>query len=161
MALKILTTITKFFRARFTTPPMHVSDKSKPGMIGSGVNFREHNYITHTTLHHSKSAISTFVPWQIALIFSLLTLILAVFVFKPLETAITTVSILSFIYLVDVFFNLFVIMKSLHTPPEIAVGEDELSLLEFHKFPIYTILCPLYKEAHVLPQFVEAMSKMN
>ncbi len=161
MALKILTTITKFFRARFATPPKHVSDKTKPGMIGSGINFRQNNYVTHTTLHHSKSAISTFVPWQVGLIFGLLTIFMTGFVFKPLETAVVTVSILSFIYLVDVFFNLFVILKSLHMPPEIAVGEDELSLLEFHKFPIYTILCPLYKEAHVLPQFVEAMSKMD
>jgi cellulose synthase/poly-beta-1,6-N-acetylglucosamine synthase-like glycosyltransferase/glycosyltransferase involved in cell wall biosynthesis/O-antigen/teichoic acid export membrane protein len=154
------TRLGRLFQAKFGGP-QHSFDHKQPGMIGSGVSFRKNSYVTHTTLHHSKSAISTFVPWQIMLILGLATLIAAGFVFSPLNTAITLVAILSFVYLVDVFFNLFVIMKSLHMPPEISVGSDKLARLDAKKLPIYSILCPLYKEAHVLPQFVEAMSKMD
>ncbi len=148
-------------KGKYFGAPVHVDDKKSPGMIGSGVTYRKSNYITHTTLHHSKSALSTFVPWQLALILGLISLAAIGFVFVPLQTAITLVGLLSFVYLVDVFFNLFVIIKSLHIPPEISVTDDELSILDYQKLPIYTILCPLYKEAHVLPQFISAMGKMD
>lgn len=141
--------------------PTHLVDDSFPGMIGSGIKFRQNKYITHTTLHHSKSAISTFVPWQTTLILTIFGSTALGFYFNPLSTAIILVAILSFIYLLDVFFNLFVILKSLHVPPEISVTKDELDILDYVKLPIYTILCPLYKEAHVLPQFIEAMGKMD
>ncbi len=161
MASKIFTSFYKYFEALFASNPLSVSDSSMPGMIGSGVSYRKQSYITHTTLHHSKSAMSTFVAWQSTLIGLIFIFIILGFIFSPLYTAILLVSILSFIYLVDVFFNLFVIMKSLHIPPEISVTEGELALLSYKQLPTYTILCPLYKEAHVLPQFVEAMSQMD
>jgi cellulose synthase/poly-beta-1,6-N-acetylglucosamine synthase-like glycosyltransferase/glycosyltransferase involved in cell wall biosynthesis len=148
-------------RDKWFSAPIHVLNNSLPGMLGSGVNFRKNSYITHTTLHHTKSAMSTFVSWQITLISSLILAVTAGFVYAPLVTAITLVAILSAIYLVDVFFNLFVIMKSLHIPPEITVTGDKIALLDYLDLPVYSILCPLYKEAHVLPQFVAAMEGMD
>ncbi len=150
----------QYFAARFAGP-IHSEDHKQPGMIGSGVTFRRNSYITHTTLHHSKSAISTFVGWQLGLILLLTAVVAIGFVINPLSTAIVAVAILSTVYLVDVFFNLFVILKSLHMPPEISITPDNLAKLSPRDLPTYTILCPLYKEAHVLPQFIEAMQKME
>ena len=124
----------KFFttlRDRFFSVPLHTEDKTSPGMLGSGVHFRKNSYVTHTTLHHSKSALSTFVAWQLGIIALLFISVIAGFVFAPRDTAILLVGALSFVYLLDVFFNLFVIMKSLHVPPEISVTADELSLLDY------------------------------
>ena len=55
-------------RNKWFSAPVHTVDDSLPGMIGSGVYFRKNSYVTHTTLHHTRSAISTFVPWQTYLI---------------------------------------------------------------------------------------------
>ncbi len=148
-------------KSKFIGAPITLEDTSLPGMLGSGVTYRKNSYITHTTLHHSKSAMSTFVPWQTTLIVLIFATLITGFVVNPLSTAITTVGILSFVYLIDVFFNLFVILKSLHMPPEITVTTDDLASQSDRSLPVYTILCPLYKEAHVLPQFVEAMQKME
>jgi len=144
----------------FFISPTHTANDTLPGMIGSGVNFKNQTYVTHTTLHHSKSAISTFAPWQFGLIMGLIGLVSFGFIIQPLVTAIFLASLLSLIYLVDVFFNLFVILKSLHIPPEIQATLEEISALDETKLPVYSVLCPLYKEAHVLPQFVAAMEKM-
>jgi cellulose synthase/poly-beta-1,6-N-acetylglucosamine synthase-like glycosyltransferase len=71
------------------------------------------------------------------------------------------VAILSFVYFIDVVFNFFLILKSLHSPPEISPAKAEILALKDSDLPIYTILCPLYKEAHVIPQFVEAISALD
>jgi len=141
--------------------PRRILDETQLGMLGSGISFRKDRYITHTTLHHSKSAISTFLPWQLGLMIGLFSGIVLGFVIAPLTTAIILVGILSFLYLADVFFNLFVITKSLSLSSEIGVNSKQMKALDCRKLPIYTILCPLYKEVHVLPQFVKAISRLD
>jgi glycosyltransferase involved in cell wall biosynthesis/cellulose synthase/poly-beta-1,6-N-acetylglucosamine synthase-like glycosyltransferase/O-antigen/teichoic acid export membrane protein len=69
--------------------------------------------------------------------------------------------VLSTIYFVDVLFNLFLVGKSIHTPPELSFTEDQIKALKDKDLPVYTILVPLYKEANVLEGFVESMSKMD
>ena len=59
------------------------------------------------------------------------------------------------------FFNLYVVLKSLHFPPDIKISPDALTHLRDADLPMYTILCPLYKEASVLPQFVESMDALD
>ena len=43
------------------------------------------------------------------------------------------------------------LLKSLHFPPEIKVEDSEIQKLDEKNLPIYTILCPLYKEEKILP----------
>jgi cellulose synthase/poly-beta-1,6-N-acetylglucosamine synthase-like glycosyltransferase len=70
-------------------------------------------------------------------------------------------AVLSAIYFIDLLFMLYIILKSLYFPQEISVEHNEISRLLDADLPIYTILCPLYKEAHVIPQFVSAISKLE
>ncbi len=156
--------LTKYFSNSFdnhSSNPRRILDKTQLGMLGTGLSFRKNNYITHTTLHHSKSAISTFMPWQLGFVVVLFSIVTLGFVISPLTTAITIVGILSFLYLADVFFNLFVITKSLSLSSEVNVNYNQMKVLDCRKLPVYTILCPLYKEIHVLPQFVNAISKLD
>src|SRR6185437_2445894 len=44
---------------------------------------------------------------------------------------------------------------------EITATEEEIKSLKEKNLPVYSILCPLYKEAHVIPQFLEAIKKMD
>ncbi len=141
--------------------PFRILSDSEDSMIGSGFNYNRKKFTTHTTLATHESAITTFSIWQ----GSLIGLIVIAFLFSasqnPLLTAIAVTATLSAIYFIDVLFNLWVISKSLHTPPEIEISEKDIALLQDTELPIYSILCPLYKEARVLPQFVEAMSALE
>lgn len=130
-------------------------------MLGSGFAYKRKRFTTHTALSHNKSALVTMVPWQRAVL-AVFVSILALGIFiNPLQTAIICVAFLSTIYFIDVIFNLFVVLKSLHFPPEIQIGDSEVDALKDADLPVYTVLCPLYREAKVLPQFVEAMKRIE
>lgn len=93
-----------------------------------------------------------------------LILIFATLIFALyLNWYITTVILIGFItvlYFADLIFNLFLIYKSYSKNPEIKIEESKLIKLR-KDWPAYTILCPLYKEGNVLPQFISAISKLE
>ncbi len=141
--------------------PLLVEAESDLHMRGAGVKHGGQHFITHTTLHHDISALSTFSLWQKIFMF----LIFAVVVFglftDPLLTGIIFLAGISVLYFVDVIFNLVLVLRSLINPPEIISTEEELLAIDDNSLPIYSIFCPLYKEAHILPHFVDAIKKME
>ncbi|MEK7581391.1 MAG: glycosyltransferase, partial [Patescibacteria group bacterium] len=141
--------------------PQHIPPKVIGSMLGAGVGFSAKKYITHTTLPHQVSAIRGFLLWQKLTIAAVLAAISISFYMSTLTTAIVLVAILSTIYLLDVLFNFALIAKSLYSPPEISITGDELSQVDEKQLPTYTILCPLYKEAAVLPHFLDALDKLD
>lgn len=96
---------------------------------------------------------------------SLLVLISVVLIFAAFlnwfVTLIIILSFLSFLYLLDLFFNLFLISRSFSQHPEVKIDKSELELLKDEDLPVYTIFCPLYKEWQVLPQFTNAINNLN
>lgn len=145
-------------KAKKIFPLVPTTDQS---MIGAGVIFKQKRFITHTTLPSHKSAIQTFQTKQklfISLV--LLTLILGLLL-NFILTAIVFIGLLSLVYFIDVFFNLFIILKSLHLPPELGFSKNKLNQLDNQTLPKYTILCPLYKEARILPHFVKSINKLD
>ena len=130
-------------------------------MQGAGIGFKRRQYITHTTLPHHESALKGFIVWQKASVTLIVAGLAALFYFWPLNTAIGLVAVLSVVYFIDFIFNLFLIIKSLHKPPEIVISEEEIDGLQQQDLPTYTVLCPLYKEAQVLPHFLDAIEKLD
>ena len=133
-------------------------------MLGAGVSHKSREFITHSTLPHHLSAINTLVPWQKAVLLLLLLLLILGFWFFPWATAIAFVAVLTAVYFADAVFNFVLIFTSLHFPPEISISPSQLTTyLTTHnpQLPTYSILCPLYHEARVLPQFVEAISALD
>lgn len=140
--------------------PLQIVSESD-SMIGAGMYYHRRSYITHTTLDHASSAIETFSLAQKIFFITLFFLITVGLYWYGFYAAMVIVAILSTIYFIDVFFNLFLIIKSLHVPPEIVIKREEIDKLKDESLPIYTILCPLYKEAHVLPFFLESIKKLD
>lgn len=130
-------------------------------MVGAGVVHNREKLITHTTLKVKKTALYTFTTWQILAIYLALVLVEVGLILNPLITAVVVVAILSTIYFTDVLFNLLVILKSLHFPPEIVSNKDELKSLKGKNLPIYTILCPLYREAKMLSHFLKSIERLD
>lgn len=135
--------------------------KNKKNMRGAGVRHKKKQYVTHTTLPVTNSSIITFTRNQKFLIALILELSLLGFVINPVIAVSFVVAVLSFIYFSDTLFNLFVVLRSLHVPQEIVIGKTELSKLENKDLPVYTILCPLYKESHIIPQFLKNIDKLS
>src|SRR5260221_3503520 len=140
--------------------PIHIIP-DKTSMKGAGVFYKNRTYVTHTTLNHASSAIQTFLFKQKAVAFFVLALVGIGFIFAPLLTLQILVGILSTIYFIDVCFTFLLTIKSLKHQQEFAIKPAQLKSLEENDLPIYSILCPLYKEAHIIPNFLEAISKID
>jgi len=138
-----------------------IQPDNEQNMVGAGFIHKKNKFITHTTLHHDHSAIHTLHAWQSLFIFGLIGVFLLSAYVNLVNTLIAIMAVLSTIYLLDVVFNLFMVMKSLHYQYEISINDEEIQELKNSQLPIYSILCPLYKEAHMIPQFVQGISQID
>lgn len=139
----------------------HIKPREEGSMVHAGVVHKKKRLITHTTLDPQVSAMKTFTVGQI-IAFAMFALILFVgFIINPLITSITLLAFITSIYFADVLFNFYVVYKSLHHPPELLPSDEEINSLKDEDLPVYTVHCPLYKEAHILPQFLENIAKVD
>ncbi len=148
-------------RLKFRTKQPEAIKPANGSMLGAGVIHKRNRFITHTTLHPRQSALSTFTTSQKSFFLSIFALVIIGFIFNALTTAIVLVGILSFVYFVDVMFNFYLIIKSLHSPPELKASSEEIESLRDAELPVYSVLCPLYKEAHIIPGFLSAIEAME
>ncbi len=160
--MKLLNKMTSKIKGVFVNPTIeHINPLKKGSMIGAGVKKLEKEFVTHTTLKTHKSAVHTFVAWQKLFLASLVVFFSAGLILNWLVTLQVVVAILTVIYFVDVLFNFFLVVKSLHLPPELDFDETQLNKIVEKDLPVYTILCPMYKEAKIIPSFLEAISKLD
>ena len=141
--------------------PQHVIPQLSSSMKGAGVRFKKKNYVTHTTLNYKDSSINTFTFFQRGAIYAASFVILTGFLINFMLTLGVIIALMSFIYVTDTVFNLYIVLKSLHQPQELTVTDKLLKTLENKELPIYSILCPLYKESHIIPQFLNSISKLE
>ncbi|HLD03235.1 MAG TPA: glycosyltransferase, partial [Candidatus Dojkabacteria bacterium] len=141
--------------------PQHIPAKQANSMLGAGIGYKRKKYITHTTLPHQQSAIKGLSIWQKTTILGILTVVSLGLFINTLTTAIIITAIISIIYFLDLLFNMFLIFKTLHSPAEITFDREKLGLIQNEHLPVYSILCPLYKEANVLPHFLSAIDKLD
>ncbi len=141
--------------------PQQIPPTTSSSMKGAGMGYKKRKYITHTTLDFDDSAIYTLQLKQKIFIFAVLTLFLFGLFFEFLTTLKIIIAILSLVYLVDALFNFFIVSKSLTFDKEISVDTKEINSLNDDTLPIYSILCPLYKEAQVIPQFLRAIELLQ
>ncbi len=143
------------------TRVFHLKPTENLTMKGAGIVYKRNKFLTHTTLNHNNSAIVTFTRGQISVIFMILSAFGVGLILSTQTTLIVFVAILSFVYFADVFFNLYLVLKSLHFPPELMFEDNDLVNIKESSLPLYTILCPLYHESGILPQFVDSINKMD
>ncbi|MBI2621968.1 MAG: glycosyltransferase, partial [Candidatus Levybacteria bacterium] len=141
--------------------PAHIPPSDKYSMLGAGIGHKKRKYITHTTIPHHTTALKTATLSQKIIILLLLTDIALGLYINPLLTLQILIGILSTIYFIDVLFNFYLISKSLDKTNEITSTDEEIGNLKDADLPLYTILCPLYREARVIPQFLDAIEKLS
>lgn len=136
-------------------PPEHVEKH------GHGFRYNEKSYVTHSRLKNSDSAFFRSHPTQLVILILIMIGLIVGFTLDWRTSLIVVLAILTLVYFADLLFNLFLIYRSFTKDPELDVSEDELKLVDRSTLPMYTILCPLYKEALVLPQFLKSMEQLD
>lgn len=139
--------------------PFH---EKRHAVDGMGFHFKGREYVTHTTLAKSEMAVErTSVKQRFALALGLGATV-ACFVLDWKLSLIVAVAILTAFYFIDLLVNLYIIIRSFFAEPEIKIAKQHIDQRQtWHEWPRYTIFCPLYKESEVVPQFVEAMSRLD
>lgn len=118
-------------------------------------------YIHYSNLPLKESAFHRFSSAQKIVLILLLIIIIIGLIINWKTTLVILISFLTFIYFADILFNLFLIIKGFRNPPEVNITDKEISDLDEQSLPKYTILCPLYREWSVLPQFMKAISDLD
>lgn len=136
-------------------PTVFYADKGSERVIG----WKKGRYKPYTSLHLKDSAIKTITRKQLAIIIGLIAATLVLFIYNWLFALMFFVSFISVIYFTDLLFNLYIILSSLRKPPEINISKKDVE--SEYNWPVYTVICPLYKEWMVVPQFITAMERMD
>lgn len=141
--------------------PIHTPPADNTNMIGAGVRYKKQHFTTHSTLSYKDSAIDSFTLKQKLFIATLLgTIVFGMFANVALTMQIV-IAVLCFFYMVDVFFNLFLVANTVRGSSEITFTDEEIQQLSDESLPVYTILCPMYKEAHMLGYFLDGIAKID
>src|SRR5688500_12302498 len=118
---------------------------------GKGFYHKGVEYIHHSDLAHHETAYFRLSRRQAILMMTFVVVLAIGLIFSWKATLITLIAFLTIIYFADLLFNLFLIIRSFSNPSEIQISDEELKRLNDDRLPRYTIMCPLYHEANVLP----------
>jgi cellulose synthase/poly-beta-1,6-N-acetylglucosamine synthase-like glycosyltransferase len=125
------------------------------------VKVGEHEVAIFAPFRPKLSALQTFTTGQVVA-FALIGLLwiagILLFKLQFLAVVVATVTVL---YFLNLMINFSLATKAFRNPPEEHISDDIVNALKDAEWPEYTILCPLYKEAQVVPQFVKAMSALD
>lgn len=145
----------KFKLSPYLEPPLAPINK-KGSFFYNG-----HEYATYNRLKALESAILGLTVTQKLFLLALAGEFL-VLAFLDWRRAIAVImAIFSFFYFSDIIFQLFLVFKSFTKSPEIRIKKKELEKINDSRLPIYSMLCPLYKEWQVVPQFISAISQID
>jgi len=126
---------------------------------GMGFRYRGQEYITHNKLPRKNIAVERTTFFQRCMLIALFAVLLLGVIWNAMALLVVIVSLVTVLYFCDLLFNMFLIYRSLRLYNEITVSEEETA--RDRKWPRYTVLCPLYKEVIVVPQFTNAMAKLD
>ncbi len=129
--------------------------------VGHGFHHRSKKYIHHTPLPHAESAFTRLSRKQSFFLVALVAFLAFFLITSWRTTLLILIAVLTVLYFVDLLFNLLLIVQSFIHSPEIKIEPKKVTALEDKDLPTYAILCPLYKEWQVIPQFVTSMDQME
>ena len=124
-----------------------------------GFYFKGKHYITYNTLDTKHSAIRRLSGMQIFLLLAIAVGAILSFVINWHFMLVLITASLTTLYFCDLLFNLLLVMQGFRN--DAITNPSDTDLKKIKSWPKYTVLCPLYKESIILPQFIESMRKLN
>ncbi len=139
-----------------SSEPVYIN---KDSMHSLEIGYQKKRFKPYTDLPSHNSAIKTLNENQIFILIIVFLLIVNLFIFNWLYATIAFITFISLVYFADVLFNVYLIVSSIRQKPEFQITQSELK--DTKEWPTYTIMCPLYKEWEVVPQFTKAIDDMD
>lgn len=128
---------------------------------GRGFHYQGKKLLTHTNLSFRNTALLRLSSWQKGGISIFLLLLIVSFILNWHFTLVLLLSSLTIFYFSDLLFQMFLVFRSFISRPEIVISDEKLKSLSDESLPEYVILSPMYKEWEVLPQFIDAIQKLE
>jgi cellulose synthase/poly-beta-1,6-N-acetylglucosamine synthase-like glycosyltransferase len=116
---------------------------------------------TFAPFHPERSAVRTWTPAQIALCSVLAVLVVLGFILIGLSTLTVLFAFVTVLYTALLGLSVAWIAGTSKPAPVTPFDENTIAALARAPWPTYTILCPLYRERAIVPQFVEAMRALD
>ena len=116
---------------------------------------------TFTPFRYKYSALQTITRKQVAVVASLALCWAALMVVNWKITLAWTISMITLGYMTHLVLDVILAIGAIRNPGEEHIDQAIIDALKDADWPPYTILCPLYKEAQVVPQFVKSMRAID
>ena len=111
--------------------------------------------------HPKHSALQTITRWQaIGIVVIFIAWEIGLHVFRE-GMLIATLAAITALYLSHLLLNIVLSFNTFRHSSEEKIDESIIPALTKADWPHYTILCPLYREAKVVPQFIQAMEDLD
>src|SRR2546423_4908835 len=125
------------------------------------VKVGEKEVATFAPFRPKLSALQTFTRRQVVTLCVIgLLWMIGVLVFR-LEMLSIVIGLITVMYTFNLILNLGMAARTFRNSPEEHIDDAIVHTLKNANWPMYTILCPLYREAQVVPQFVQAMQSLD
>ena len=116
---------------------------------------------TFTPFRYKYSALQTITSKQVAVVTVLALCWITLMVVNWKVTLAWTISMITLGYMSHLVLDVILAIGAIRNPGEEHIDEAMIEALKDADWPPYTILCPLYKEAQVVPQFVKSMRAID
>lgn len=136
--------------------PIRSYKKRQIGFFHNGSKF-----ITYTEMNLDNSAFIRLSTIQLVWLSTATAAVIAMFFFRTQASLIAVTAMLTLLYFVDTLFNLFLVVRGVNDTHLITVPKHELRGNRSRQWPVYTILCPLYREWKVVPQFIRGIAALD
>ncbi|HLW02769.1 MAG TPA: glycosyltransferase [Ktedonobacterales bacterium] len=116
---------------------------------------------TFAPFRQQHSAFQTLTPWQGAAAIGLLLAGVLGLITLGMNMVVAVMAVITVFYLGDLLLSFLLAVRTLSQPAEEHIDDTLVHALTEADWPRYTILCPLYKETAILPQFVQSMQAID
>src|ERR1700680_2498345 len=116
---------------------------------------------TFTPFRYKYSALQTITHKQVVFVIALALGWITLMVVNWKVTLAWTISLITLGYMTHLVLDVILAIGAIRNPGEEHIDETTIEALKDADWPPYTILCPLYKEALVVPQFVKSMRSID
>jgi cellulose synthase/poly-beta-1,6-N-acetylglucosamine synthase-like glycosyltransferase len=111
--------------------------------------------------HRELSALQTFTPWQVISISLFVAAWVVSLALLHLAALTAALALLTLVYTLCLCVNVLLAFQALRGAADEQIDDAIVKALAQAPWPRYTVLCPLYKEARIVPQFVQAMLALD
>jgi cellulose synthase/poly-beta-1,6-N-acetylglucosamine synthase-like glycosyltransferase len=143
----------------FVNSPQAIASYKEIALRTAQVNGK--GIATFAPFNQKLSAFRTFTLPQILFLGMIILLLCLGAMLFPTQTMITAIALVTIFYFGELLVNFLLAVHTLSVPCAEVIDDEMVYALKDADWPAYTVLCPLYHEAAVVPQFVKAMQDLQ